>query len=68
MSNLKGYRVLAGYTQEEFSSLLGISRVMYCYKETGTRAFSEEERKRILHHLNKKIPSLTMEELFPIGE
>lgn len=66
-SKLKGYRVMAGYTQEDIAKALGIHRPYYTLKENGSK-FTQEQRKIILKLLQRKIPSLTMEELFPIDE
>lgn len=59
---------MAGYTQEDIAKLLGISAAMYNYCENGKRIFAAESEEKIFNTLKKKIPSLTMEELFPIDE
>lgn len=64
---LKGYRTMAGYTQEKLAQLIGISRLSYILKENGDKRFSQGQEKAIFEVLQEKIPELTMEELFPIN-
>lgn len=66
MLRLKGYRTMAGYTQEELADLLGMSRVMYCYCENGQRRFGSQQKEAIFNFLKEKLPDLTMEEVFPV--
>lgn len=65
MSKLKGYRVMAGFTQEDLAKHLGYSRVNYTYKENDQKLLSYEERKKIHKFLKKKLPDLKYDELFP---
>ena len=65
-AKLKGYRVMAGYTQEEIANLINISTAMYNYCENGKRSFTNEKEALIFDALKQKIPTLTLEELFPI--
>lgn len=67
-AKLKGYRVMAGYTQEEIASVLHVSRQAYNMKENGVNGFSQKERHTIFDVLKQKLPELTFEELFPIDE
>ena len=67
-TKLKGYRVMAGYTQEDIAIELKVSRQSYNMKENGVNTFTQKERNLVFEILMKKIPSLTMEELFPIDE
>lgn len=62
---LKGYRIMCGYTQEDLSKYLGCSRPLYTYKENGDRSFTGKEKIKILKLFKKKIPDLTIEKLFP---
>lgn len=66
-TRLKGYRVMAGFTQEDMAKILGVHRPYYTLKENGNK-FTREQKVVILKLLKKKIPNLTMEELFPIDE
>lgn len=66
MSRLKGYRVMAGFTQEDVAKMFGYSRVNYTYKENNQKLLSADERKKIFKLLRKKLPNLIYEELFPV--
>lgn len=66
MSRLKGYRVMAGFTQEDVAKMFGYSRVNYTYKENNQKLLSADERKKIFKLLRKKLPNLVYEELFPV--
>jgi Predicted transcriptional regulators len=66
MLQLKGYRVMAGLTQEELAKALKISRVAYCYKENGQRTFTDKEENIILEKIKTAIPNIKREDLFPI--
>lgn len=59
---------MAGYTQEEMAMIINTSREMFNYCENGRRDFTKSQEKLIYEKLKLKIPSLTMEELFPIDE
>ena len=65
MSKLKGYRVMAGFTQEDLANHLGYSRVNYTYKENDQKLLSYDERKKIHKLLKRKLPNLKYDELFP---
>lgn len=65
MLQLKGYRVMCGYAQEDIAKHLGCSRALYSYKENEVRSFTDKEKEKIYKLLRKKIPDLTMEKLFP---
>lgn len=67
MRKLKGYRVMAGLTQEDMAEHLGYSRVYYSYKENDIARFNLAERKTIFRLLKKSLPELKMDELFPIN-
>lgn len=66
-TKLKGYRTMAGYTQEKIAQQIGISRLSYVLKENGDKRFSQDQEKAIFEVLKEKVPELTMEELFPIN-
>lgn len=63
-NKLKGYRVMAGYTQKEMAEILGISKVSYCLKEKGKQAFKDIELKTMYEVFKQKIKNITFEELF----
>lgn len=58
---------MAGYTQDDMASLLGIDRTTYNKKETQERKFADYEKDLVFLKLKEKIPNLTKEELFPIN-
>lgn len=66
VNKVKGYRVMAGYTQEDIAEKLGISRLSVIRKETGIGNYNEEEQKQLLKLLKEKIPDLNREDVFPI--
>lgn len=65
-TKLKGYRTMAGFTQEELAKLLGISRLSFILKENGERRFTGSQEETIFALLKEKLPDLTMEEVFPV--
>lgn len=65
MSKLRGYRVMAGFTQEDVANHLGYSRVNYTYKENDQKLLSYDERKKIHKLLQHKLPELKYDDLFP---
>lgn len=67
MNTLKGYRVMAGYTQEDMAKTINIGRMTYIKKEKDITNFSFNEKQIIFSKLKEKLPTLTMEELFPIN-
>lgn len=68
INKLKGYRTMAGYTQEEISKHLGISKSLYVYCENGIRTFTQERKNIVYQLLKKKIPDLKIEDVFPMFE
>lgn len=66
MSRLKGYRVMAGLTQEDVAKEFGYSRVNYTYKENDQKLLTSEEKEKLFQLLSKKLPNLTFDELFPV--
>lgn len=65
-NKLKGYRVMAGYTQEDVAKMLGVSRVMYMYIENGTRTLTNDYELKVFKMLKAKIPNLKREDVFPV--
>jgi len=57
---------MLGYTQKEMALLVGCSRESYLFKEKREREFSKEEQEKIHRILRERLPTLTMEDLFPI--
>ncbi len=54
-NKLKGYRVMAGFTQKEMAEAIGISLKSFLDKENGKKEFSLEEAKAITKLINDKI-------------
>ena len=67
-TKLKGYRTMAGFTQEDLARLLGISRLSFILKENGERRFTESQEHMIFSYLKEKLPDLKKEDVFPIEE
>lgn len=65
---LKGYRIMAGFIQEDLASLLKISRPAFNMKENGINKFTPEEKEIIFTTLKEKIPNLKIEDVFPLLE
>lgn len=61
---VKGYRIGAGYTQNDLAKKFGYSRVNYSYKERGIQEFTEKEKEIMLRLFKSKYPNLTMTDLF----
>jgi DNA-binding XRE family transcriptional regulator len=64
---IKGYRVMAGYSQKDMASLINIGTVSYSLKETGKRQFNQVELEKIFKVLKEKLPNLEFENLFTIN-
>lgn len=54
-NKLKGYRVMAGFTQKEMAEAISMPLQTYIYKESGKGEFSLSEIKRILEVLQSKL-------------
>ncbi len=65
-SKLKGYRVMAGYTQEAMAQLIRTSRPAFNMKENGNLKFSVEEERVIYQALKQKLPDLKKQDVFPV--
>lgn len=68
MSYLKGFRVMAGFTQDDLASVIKKSRALYNYKENGKRAFTSQEERLLFEAIRSKIPEVKREQLFPPDE
>ena len=55
---------MCGATQEDFARLLGVTRLTYIHKENGVRTFSNAEQELIIKEINKKMPEITIDEIF----
>lgn len=58
MSAIKQFRESVGQTQEEFASIIHVSKVNYSKKENGKVKFSLNEAFLIANHFNKPIESI----------
>ena len=58
------YRRYYGYTQQDFSNLIGKDRKTYCLKEKGRINFSPQEMLLIRDELRKFDKSLTIDQIF----
>jgi DNA-binding XRE family transcriptional regulator len=64
MNKLAAYRKLAGLTQEDVRRELGCSPVTYSHKENGKSEFTKTEMIKITKLIQKKIPKITMHDIF----
>lgn len=55
MTAIKQFRESVGQTQEEFASIINVSKVNYSKKENGKVKFSLNEAFQIANHFNKPI-------------
>ncbi len=55
---IKQFRKSLGQTQEEFASIINVSKVNYSKKENGKVKFSLNEAFKIAHHFNKSIEDI----------
>ncbi len=58
MSAIKQFRESIGQTQEEFASIIHVSKVNYSKKENGKVKFSLNEAFLISNHFNKTIEAI----------
>lgn len=63
-NKLKGYRVMAGFTQKEMAEALGIKISSYNAKELGKTKISIAESKKIYEFIKKKLPNINFEDIF----
>ena len=63
-NKLKGYRVMAGYTQKDMAEALGINKITYSLKESGKNDFTLTEMKKAYEVLHEKINTITFEDIF----
>lgn len=59
---------MAGFTQEDIAKQLNMSVAMFNYCENGKRHFTSEREKLIMKILNKKLPDLKIEDVFPVND
>ncbi len=64
MNKIKGYRNMFDETQEDWAKLLNVSRATYNQKEKKIIPFSDSEKEILRNHIRKKIPNITIDELF----
>lgn len=58
MVEIKQFRESIGQTQEEFASIINVSKVNYSKKENGKVKFSLNEAFKIANHFNKPIETI----------
>lgn len=63
-NKLKGYRVMAGYTQEDMAEALGISTPAYNAKEKGMTKISIKEAKIIADLIKEKVKNIEFNDIF----
>ena len=63
-NKIKGYRIMAGFTQEEMSKALNIAVSSYNLKETGKREFTHSEMVAFVNKINTINPTITMDDIF----
>ena len=64
INKVKGFRTMAGFTQEEMAKALNISMVSYRLKETGEREFTESEMRAFVEKVKTINPSVTLDSIF----
>lgn len=64
INKLAGYRVSAGIKTKAMAELLGIAPQTYLKKEKKQIIFKDNEKIKVLEHLKKYFPDVTLEELF----
>ena len=68
MKSLEETRKSAGYSQSEFSKLLGIAQSTYCQYERGKRAVPVEVAKRICQKLNVAEAEIFLPKMFTVSK
>lgn len=63
-NKVKGYRVMIGKTQSDFSKLLNISEGNYRLKEKGKLDFKHSEIVKIMDELSNHNISVSVQEVF----
>lgn len=58
MMAIKQFRESIGQTQEEFATIINVSKVNYSKKENGKVKFSLNEAFQIANHFNKPIEAI----------
>lgn len=58
---LIGYRKMAGFSQEDMASFVGMNRITYSRKETGKASFSDKEMQEIRNVLVKVLEPIVGE-------
>ena len=63
-NKLKGYRVMIGKKQSDFSNMLSISEGTYRLKEQKKLEFKQSEIKKIMEEFKRHNISVTAEDIF----
>lgn len=64
INKVKGYRTMAGITQEEMAACLGISAVAYRQKENNIRDFTRKEMILFVEKIKKYDNTVTLDAIF----
>ena len=64
INKVKGFRTMAGLTQEEMAKALSISTTAYIMKESGKREFTESEMRAFVEKVKTINPSVTLDSIF----
>lgn len=64
MNKVKGYRIMAGYSQKDMSQLLNISEGTYRNKENRKTSFKENEMAVFTSVINKKGIDVKISDIF----
>lgn len=64
LNKVKGFRTMAGFTQEEMAKALNISTTAYIMKESGKREFTESEMRAFVEKMKTLNPDATLDLIF----
>ena len=63
-NKLKGYRVMAGYTQKDMAEALGMSLKAFLEKENEKKEFTLDEAKKITSLIKEKVKNIEFNDIF----
>lgn len=64
INNLARYRKFMEMSQKEMATVANMCLTSYYMKEKGTREFTQTEMFNIYSYIKKRVPGITIEELF----
>lgn len=64
INNLAKYRKFIEMSQKEMATVANMCLTSYYMKEKGTREFTQTEMFNIYSYIKKRVPEITIEELF----